>query len=285
MKFLCEKRHLWSRLPSCDQCFTTCEKRRKKTVILVFSLWKCISVINHKFKQLNTCSMQRKRLLTSLFAVFTLDLKHMSFLYKFCIKLLLWFESCRLEAVTWSEGSLRLNCACWTLTFRMVASPPQTCKQIQWPGNTQQLSSRPDTNVLTEFLGISGLGWGVWRGREIYNQKQLKQGELLNPKWWMREVICGVFTAQLRGFAEQFLFTVFAGFRGFCVLGIWHHCRSPGALCDPLVSYQDINPISKTLTAADLIESVQVKATHLLIACEKEELSRVQLHPVNHTLF
>lgn len=109
MKFLCEKRHLWSRLPSCDQCFTTCEKRRKKTVILVFSLWKCISVINHKFKQLNTCSMQRKRLLTSLFAVFTLDLKHMSFLYKFCIKLLLWFESCRLEAVTWSEGSLRLK--------------------------------------------------------------------------------------------------------------------------------------------------------------------------------
>lgn len=30
MKFLCEKRHLWSRLPGCDQCFTTCEKRRKK---------------------------------------------------------------------------------------------------------------------------------------------------------------------------------------------------------------------------------------------------------------
>lgn len=114
----------------------------------------------------------------------------------------------------------------------------------------------------------------------------------------MREVICGVFTAQLRGFAEQFLFTVFAGCRGFCLLGIWHHCRSRGALRDPLVSDQNINPISKTLTetnqlehlegtltAADLIESVQVKATHFLIACVKEELSRVQLHPVNHTLF
>lgn len=237
--------------PAVTSVFQPVKKEEKKTVILVFSLWKCISVINHKFKQLSTCSMQRKHLLTSLFTVFTLQLKHMRFLYKFCIKLVL------LEAVIWTEGSLRLKRACWTLTFRMVASPPQTCKQIQWPGNTQQLSSHPDTNVLTEFLGILGLGWGVWRGREIYNQKQLKQGELLNPKWWMREVICGVFTAQLRGFAEQFLFTVFAGFRGFCLLGIWHHCRSRGALCDPLVSYQNINPVSKTLTETNQLEQLK----------------------------
>lgn len=83
--------------PAVTSVLQPVKKEGKKTVILVFSLWKCISVINHKFKQLNTCSMQRKHLLTSLFTVFTLELKHMSFLYKFCIKLLLWFESCDLN--------------------------------------------------------------------------------------------------------------------------------------------------------------------------------------------
>lgn len=98
--------------------------------------------------------------------------------------------------------------------------PPQTCKQIQWPGNTQH----PDTNVLNESLGILCVCVGGWRGgRGIYNQKQLKQGELLNPKWWMREVICvSVYSA-----TPWICWVVsFRCFLRFLVLRIWHPCRS-----------------------------------------------------------